>query len=83
MTDFTDKLDEMLQGFYHRANTHGMNDEFDDDTKLIRRLIAQLIKKEVIGKNDHYSNFCEDCDDWDEGRNDLRAIQRKTLRGGE
>lgn len=34
----------------------------------------------IIGEDDHYDDLCDECDNWDQGRNHLRYEQRTALR---
>jgi hypothetical protein len=46
----------------------------DDLILQIKALILEL-----IGEDDSYNEMCEECSDWDDGRNELRADLRKKV----
>lgn len=50
----------------------------ESDLELAKKRLKALFK-EVVGEDDKYNDFCPECNNWDEGRNDLREMLVKRI----
>jgi len=83
-TSFEKELTEILQGFYHKANTDGMNDLYDDSA-VPSQAITDLVDKLAISQ-DRFSDTGDlpmmeaiDCENNENAQNRLRAEQRRVI----
>ena len=75
MTSFEERLDEIY--FKHFSGVRKPMDIVAGKEAIIRAV------EELIGEDDHYNDMCEQCSNWDEGRNKLRDELKAKLRSND
>ena len=70
MTDINKELDEIIRNSLDLRVDEGQAYIHDTD-QAIAKIKALVV--ESLGEDDTYNEMCEHCNNWDEGRNDLRG----------
>jgi hypothetical protein len=80
-SDFNKKLEEILTALEAYRDISPV-----EYRKLNKRQATTAIKTlivELIGEDDHYTNLCDECNNWDEGRNNFRHHLKSLIEGEE